>query len=196
MPDGGPGVLVAPQPGVRAHDDREDRDDREGDQQPDELQLRRGASSVRRTSAVTSSCGQALHEQEADAAEQSRRVGSSTWSVRRPARTNEMHDEQRAEVDEQRPGHRAEGSRSPRAPRRIASRPGAAGLPPATRRPPGAWRPRSRAGAARWCVAWGGTAGILEHERGTMIFLTVRNTEDLLDAGIVGHTPSKSRARK
>ncbi|MGB8188467.1 MAG: hypothetical protein WCE91_02610 [Nitrososphaeraceae archaeon] len=37
-------------------------------------------------------------------------------------------------------------------------------------------------------------AGILEHERGTMIFLTVRNTEDLLDAGIVGHTPSKSRA--
>ncbi|MGB0004212.1 MAG: hypothetical protein WCF97_08510 [Nitrososphaeraceae archaeon] len=39
-------------------------------------------------------------------------------------------------------------------------------------------------------------AGILEHERGTMIFLTVRNTEDLLDAGIVGHTPSKSRARK
>ena len=36
----------------------------------------------------------------------------------------------------------------------------------------------------------------VEHEQGTMIFLTVRNTEDLLDAGIVGHTPSKSRAGK
>ena len=80
-----PGVLVATQPGVRADDDRQHADDRDGDQQPQQLDARPGRA--RRRSAEPARSWGSRSISSSPSPPSSPTAGSRTWSVRRPART-------------------------------------------------------------------------------------------------------------
>ena len=129
-----PGVLVGPQPGVRADGEREDRDDRERDEQPAELELRRARDSVPPNDWVTRSCGSRCIRSR-PMPPSIATAGSSTWSVPPPGE-DERHVDGRAAPRDTRegPGRRVGGSQAQQGPRPTRSRRGDAGSPRVTRR--------------------------------------------------------------
>ena len=70
-PGGRPGVLVATQPGVRADDDGQHADDRDGDEQPQQLDA--GQAERVAEGGARLVLGQSLHQQQTQAAEHAER---------------------------------------------------------------------------------------------------------------------------
>ncbi len=119
-PAGRPRVAVEPQPAVRSHDHRSRRRDREGDQEPGELE---GAEPELEGPELLGHevLGKPFHQEEPDAAEEAGRRQEDLVETAAGERQRDMRQEQRAEVDDQAGRvRRTDGSR-PGEPERQAS---------------------------------------------------------------------------